>query len=83
MRELFQRIDLGKIEYNVIVATRFGITLCSSSGDNLVHSSPILKTGIEGINSTRGPTTNIKRINNKKARRRSGMTGTMPRQGEN
>ena len=53
MENVFERKEIAGIQYNVIINTKFGSTLCTSSGDNVFHTSPLLKTGIEDINSYR------------------------------
>lgn len=71
MKELYEyeRKELFGVQYNIIVATRFGTTLSSCSGNNILHSTPLLKSGIEEINSTRGPTTRNNQLSNKRRRR--------------
>ena len=53
MKNIFERKEIAGIQYNVIVNTKFGSTLSTSSGDNVFHTTPLLKTGIEDINSYR------------------------------
>ena len=42
MKNIFDRIDISGINYQVVVTTRFGSTLCSQSGDLVFHTTPIL-----------------------------------------
>jgi len=53
MKEFFKRTEIAGIQYSVIVSTKFGATLSTSSGDNVFHTTPLLKSGIEDINSYR------------------------------
>lgn len=53
MNDLFERKEIDGISYNIIVSTKFGQTLCTASGDNIFHTTPILKKGLENLNSFR------------------------------
>ena len=58
---LFKRIELGAESYDVIVNTRFGITLCSVSGDFIFYSQPIESVRIREVNNLDRKKSSLKR----------------------
>ena len=69
MKNIFNQIELQGKSYDVIVATKYGSSLCSASGDMIFHTEPLLNTGMNGLHILREvkPDISIRKSSNKRS----------------